>query len=572
MVRWLALLLVPSAFAADRGPPRPLANLGPEAGAPRPIALVGGTVLPMAPAPDTVIPDATVLLQGDRIVAVGPSADVAVPDSATVIDVSGRWVLPGLVDAHVHVFDERDLPLFLAAGVTSVVNMSGSPLVLEWRRALSEGALVGPRLWTTGPMIDELDDPLFGTTEGVGSEADAARVVGAHAAAGYDLVKLHGDLEVGLYDAVVDAAEAHHLPVVGHLSERVGLLHSMKRRQATVEHTEELVYAFFNGRLDRRRIPVAIDSLRRGGAAVTPTLVSIDRIARMLTDDIDALLARPTNAWMPPIERATWGRATNPYRRVHGESDAAWFRESLAFQQALTAALDAAGVPLLAGTDSGWVPFLVHGDALRDELALLAEAGVPPARVLAAATRAPGALYGGERGPGVLAPGRPADLVVVDGDPLADVRNVARLDTVVARGRVLRRAELQALVDGVRTRSAPEEPIAAALAHGDANGALARAEQLGRRLEEPATRSLAMRLSQGGRPDVAGKALQLGGRAHPRSWSARHHAGRALVHQGRAEEGLVELREALALAPGPAARDQIRSEITAVESGVRGAG
>ncbi|MFN7146918.1 MAG: amidohydrolase family protein, partial [Myxococcota bacterium] len=438
------LLLLPTVAAAERGPPRPHVNLGalPEAGAPRTIALVGGTVLPMAPDPTTVIPDATVLLRGERIVAVGPSHAVDVPATATVVDVSGRWVLPGLVDAHVHVFDERELPLFLAAGVTSVVNMSGSPLVLEWRRAITEGALVGPRLWTTGPMLDERADPLFGTTEAVESEADATRLVGEHATAGYDLVKMHGDIEVGLYDAVVDAAHAHGKPVVGHLSERVGLLHAMKRRQATVEHTEELVYGFFNGRLERRRVPVAVEAIRKAGAAVTPTLVSIERIARMLTDDIDVLLARPTNAWMGPLARATWGRAANPYRRVHTEADAAWFRDSLAFQAELTAALDAAAVPLFAGTDSGWVPFLSHGDALRDELVLLGKAGVPAARVLAAATRAPGTFYGGETGPGVIAAGRPADLVVVDGDPLQDLRNVARVDTVVAGGRVYRRDAL----------------------------------------------------------------------------------------------------------------------------------
>lgn len=346
----MLLAVLFSSWAADRSPPRPYVNLPVDGGSPRLTALVGGNVLPMTPSPETVLPGATVLLDGDRIVAVG---DVPVPRGATVVDLSGRWVLPGLMDTHVHVFDERELPLFLAAGVTSIVNMSGGPQVLEWRRQAAERGVASPRVWTTGPMIDELDDALFGTTVGVGSEADAHRVVREHVQARYDLVKMHGDLEVGLYDAVMDAAQGAGVPVVGHLSERVGLLHAMKRRQATVEHTEELVYAFFNGRLDHKRIPTAIDAIQRGGAAVTPTLVSIERIARMLTDDIDVLAAAPVNAWMPPLARSTWGRTANPYRRVHGPEEAAWFRESLAFQLELTAALEAAGVPLFAGTDSG---------------------------------------------------------------------------------------------------------------------------------------------------------------------------------------------------------------------------
>ncbi len=572
------ILLVTAALpvvggAVERGPPRPLVMLGfaPETGGPRMTALIGGTVLPMdRPDPAASIPDATVLLQGDRIVAVGPAADIVVPASARIVDVAGRWVLPGLVDAHVHVFDERDLPLFLAAGVTSVVNMSGSPRTLDWRRAVDEGGLVGPRLWTTGPMIDEVDDPLFGTTEEVGSEADAARVVGAHAAAGYDLVKLHGDLEVGLYDAVADAAAAHHLRVVGHLSERVGLLHAMKRRQATVEHTEELVFAFFNGRLEPRRIPTAVASLKSGGTAVTPTLVAIERIARMLGDDIDALAARPTNAWMPPLERANWGRENNPYRRAHGPADAAWFGESLAFQGALVRAFDAADIPLFAGTDSGWVPYLVHGDTLRDELVALDTAGMTPGRVLAAATRAPGAFYGGATGPGQLAAGRPADLVVVDGDPVADVRNVARVDTVVVRGKVYRRDDLADLVAGVKARTAAEAPMADALARGDVTGALSFAAELATRgrAEEASMRSLAMRLSQSGHVGAARQALVLGAQANPGSWSARQSAGRALVHEGRPEDGLAELRAALARSPGPAAEAELQREIASAERAV----
>jgi imidazolonepropionase-like amidohydrolase len=562
--------------AADRGPPRPLAILaGFEGGGARFTALVGGTVLPMdRPDPGATIPDGTVLFQGDRIVAVGPRAEVAVPGSARVIDVAGRWVLPGLIDAHVHVFDERDLPLFLAAGVTSVVNMSGSPLLLEWRRALDEGAQAGPRMWTTGPMIDETTDALFGTTEEVGSEADAARVVGAHAAAGYDLVKLHGDLEVGLYDAVVDAAASHHLRVVGHLSERVGLLHAMKRKQATVEHTEEFVYAFFNGRLERRRIPTVVASVRASGAAVTPTLVSIDRIAKMLTDDIDALAARPTNAWMPPVETANWGRTNNPYRRSHRPADAAWFVESLTFQQELVRAFDAADVPLFAGTDSGWVPYLVHGDALADELAALDDAGVAPARVLASATRAPGAFYGGPTGPGTLAKGHPADMLVVDADPLADVRNVRQIDSVVARGKVYRRDDLDGLVAGVRSRGAAEAPMAGALSRGDVTGALSLAAEMAARgrAEEPTMRSLAMRLSQSGHVAAAREALALNARANPTSWSARQLAGRALVHEGRPAEGLVELRAALARSPSPAARVQLEREIAGAEGTVAESG
>src|SRR5205085_3165053 len=123
------------------------------------------------------------------------------------------FLMPGLVDSHVHLWDEADLRLYLAAGVTTVVNMSGAPIHLEWQRELRDGDLLGPTLYTTGPMIDTATDPLFGIIEEVGSEADAERVVVEHARCGYDFVKLHGDLEVGLYDAIAAAAERERMPV-----------------------------------------------------------------------------------------------------------------------------------------------------------------------------------------------------------------------------------------------------------------------------------------------------------------------------------------------------------------------
>jgi hypothetical protein len=288
------LVLAPLAFATPRVP-FPYLEDSEASGGGGVVALVGGEILPMTGDPSESV-RGTLLYQGDVILGVG---DVRVPRGATVVDVRGKYVMPGLIDAHVHLFDERELPLFLAAGVTGVVNMSGSPLTLRWRADQAAGTLLAPRIWTTGPMIDEETDSLFDTTVAVESEAEAGAVVRAQVAAGYDLVKMHGDIEVGLYDAVLGAARAEHIPVVGHLSERVG-------------------YGLFNGRLEPRRIPVAVDALRRHHTPVTPTLVSMDRLAHMLTDDIDALAARPSNATLPPLARACWGRATNLYRHCRG--------------------------------------------------------------------------------------------------------------------------------------------------------------------------------------------------------------------------------------------------------------
>ncbi|MFZ5476121.1 MAG: amidohydrolase family protein [Myxococcota bacterium] len=499
------------------------------------LAFVDVDVLPMDS--ERVLRDQTVLVADGRVAWMGPSADAPPVPAAVRVDGEGRTLLPGLADMHVHLFDARDLPLYLAAGVTTVLNMSGSPAHLKWRDDVARGALAGPRVVTTGPMIEEQGDPIFGLAEAVESEVDAWRVVGEQARAGYDFLKIHGDLEVGLYDAVMDAAAAHRMRVLGHVSERVGLLHAMRRRQASVEHTEELVFGFFNGRLEPRRIPVAVDAIRAGGAVVTPTLVSMDALARMLGDGIDAQLARPENRYTPAMERADWPAAANPYRaRMAGE--AAWMGESLGFQSQLVAALRDAGVPLLAGTDAGWLPFVLHGDGLHDELDLLQRAGLSRWEALSAATREAGEFLGD--GSGVVRAGAPAELLLVDGDPLAP--GPLKVAGVATQGRWHDRDALDAL----RPVQA-DEPVADAFGRGDVAGALRLAKERANALSEGDWRLLALRLAQADRfPDVLA-VLRMATAAKPASWELRACLAGALEAAGRADEARLARAEADAL-------------------------
>src|SRR5262245_56672488 len=178
------------------------------------------SVIPMDRA--EVLPDQTVVVRGGVIAQVGPAGAATLPSDSRHIDGRGRFLMPGLADMHVHVWDENDLYLFVANGVTTVRNMFGAPLHLDWRARIERGELVGPRIYTAGPIIDgkpavwpgsvELDDP-----------EEAAGVVEEQKAAGYDFLKPYARLTPECYAALVAAGEEQGMLLMGHVPEALGL-------------------------------------------------------------------------------------------------------------------------------------------------------------------------------------------------------------------------------------------------------------------------------------------------------------------------------------------------------------
>jgi hypothetical protein len=175
-----------------------------EAAATPPIAFVGVRVVPFDG--PRLLEAQTVIVRGDRIAAIGPSSSTPVPDNAMVIPGKGRWLMPGLADMHVHVWSEGDLVAFVANGVTTIRNMFGAPLHLQWRDRLRTGALFGPALYTAGPIIDG-NPPTWPGSAVVEDVETAKRVVAEQKAAGYDFLKVYNGLSRDVYDAIVAAGD-----------------------------------------------------------------------------------------------------------------------------------------------------------------------------------------------------------------------------------------------------------------------------------------------------------------------------------------------------------------------------
>jgi imidazolonepropionase-like amidohydrolase len=428
-------------------------------------AFVGVHVIPMSGGV-TILHDQTVLVQGDRITVIGPRDAVVVPEGTSVIDGTGRYLMPGLADLHVHLehFESPDLlALFLANGVTTVRNMDGRPHILEWRRKIAAGELAGPTIVTAGPLLDGAP-PLLPDNTVVKNAAEAAAAVAAQADAGYDFIKIYSNLSAEAWTAVLKTARERGLPVAGHVPQAVGIERVLGSGQISIEHLDgydALIEAddspFRKGwhwsKL-YQGMPADGDKIRRAAERTAvarvwniPTLVEKEQIAPL--EEMVGWLDRPEMRYLPAAARKAWDpRTWDPERARLVKSMDAEARAILARGRenrlALVRVLHDSGAGLLVGTDTPR-PFVVPGFSVLEELRLFTEAALPPERALATATREAGRFLGQDFG--TVEEGRRADLLLLEGNPLDAVGHVARRTGVMVRGRWYPQAELQAMLD-----------------------------------------------------------------------------------------------------------------------------
>jgi serine-type D-Ala-D-Ala carboxypeptidase/endopeptidase len=469
------------------------------------VAIRGGTVVDVTSG--SLVPDQTVLIAGNRIVAVGPSDEVGIASGADVVDAAGGYLIPGLWDMHVHSVRKAaaapeegaianvdwHFPLFLAHGVTGVRNMNDATadptleLTNSVRRRLADGELVGPRLLAPGPFVDG-HPPLGEGAVVVRTAAEARAVVDSLADAGADFIKPYENLSRDAYFALMDQARRRGIPVDGHLPFRVTAEEAAAAGQRTVEHPEvmapgcstdaeavrdrfarmlsddyanlpddeqflvqfRLYRAFYDTR-DPAACEPTLEAFRRHDVAVTMDVIAYHHIVHA-----DEILADTTSMRLvPPAVRRDWEA------RAAGERFRAFqsiLRPIIPLELENVRLLHEAGVTLLAATDAG-VALQVPGISLHRQLLRLTEAGLTPLEALRAATLNPARVLGLTDSLGTIEAGKLADLVLLDANPLADIRNTQRIRAVIADGRLYRRADLDRLLAEVEgLESADRKP------------------------------------------------------------------------------------------------------------------
>lgn len=517
------------------------------------LAFVGATVIPMDGS--AAIADATVVTADRLVAAVGPSATTAVPDGARTVDARGCYLVPGLCDAHVHTLVEGDFALHLAHGVTTVVEMAGNPRLLELRRRIADGTVRGPRLFVAGPQLKVRADPFADTEVACATEEDAERLVRQTAADGYDFVKVWGPLSPRVHRRVCEAAAAAGIPVTGHVPLQVGLTNTVANGQQSIAHLEEILNKHLRGRDDEVRLTAAVEATRAAGVAVVTTLVTYENIARALAPDMDGLPERAVLRWIDPARRRLWGPDGNEYRRRAGGLEPQRFRDGLALQQRIAAALHAAGVRLVAGSDAGGIALsMIPGLALHRELELLAAAGLEPLQALVTATRNAGSFLGAGPPLGILAAGARADLVLLERDPRQDVANLRAIRGVMAAGVWLDRSALDGMLAGLARRNEATARFTQ-LALGEGAAAAAAALERAGPAEEPPFDEMPMLLCaflllRQGAAEEADQILRLVTRSHPEGYMAWFLRGVALEQQGEPAAARAAQEAVLQRCPG----------------------
>ncbi len=393
----------------------------------------------------SVTPGTSVLIDGERIVRVGPDADVKPSANAEVIDAQGRFLMPGLWDNHQH-FSDNDGALDLATGVTSARDMANDTDDFLQRVArFDDGTELGPRVLKAG-IIDGTGEFAGPTKMRVDTAEQAIEDVDWYADHGYVQIKIYSSVKPELVPIIADHAHARGLRVSGHVPAFMSARQFVESGADEIQHLNFIVLNFLFPEVketrnrdrfikvaehageftpDKPEVRAFINFLKEHHTVLDPTMSVFEALfcgdPTAISPGLEAIVPR----FPPQVRRAMRSGALE----VPADKQAA-YREAFPAMLRLLKAIYDAGVTIIPGTDA------LSGYTLHHELELYARAGIPPAEVLRMATWTPALVMGVDKDRGVIAPGKLADMILVDGDPAKDIRDINKITTVIKGGKV----------------------------------------------------------------------------------------------------------------------------------------
>jgi hypothetical protein len=423
-----------------------------------------------------ILPDQTIVITGDRITALSPHAGI--PADAEIVNATGKFIIPGLWDMHVHALWSNDqikrmFSLFLANGVTAIRDM-GSPLpvgeTLNWRTKVANGTVRGPRILAAGKLVDG-PKPVWPDSVAVETVDQAHTAVDTLQKDGVDFIKVYSRLPRLAYFAVAAESKKDGLAYVGHVPIYVSAREASVAGQRSIEHLSELLFACSSDESDLRKqlIATAIgaerDRVRKEQMGVVVSTFSARKAIRLSrlfakndTWQVPTLLVQYTYAFVNPYELHDspgaryvpagtvqgWIDRLNSFRKTRDEKDMKAQKRSYELELQLVRMMHRSGVRFMTGTDAE--TFYPAGFGLHAELELFVTAGFSSLEALQAATLNPSMYLGRTKDFGTVEVGRLADLVILEANPLSDIRNTERIAGVVTAGRYLDRQELDHLL------------------------------------------------------------------------------------------------------------------------------
>ena len=416
-------------------------------------------------------PDQTVILERHRIFSIRPSKSATYPPNADSVNGKGGYLIPGLWDMHVHLVfgdwfpDAKDisLPLFIANGVTSVRDM-GSELdvVQDWRTQIEAGQLIGPRILTSGPMLDG-PRPRFPSSIAIASPEEARQAVDDLKAHGADFIKLQSLLPRDAVLAIAEEARKREIAFAGHVPNAMRASDMSEAGMKSFEHligifegSSTAEDAFLEGGKTEGRFLATYDEARAASLAALlaknhtwqcPTLVW-ERGGNLLdVSDFsgDARVKYVPGAW----KNKTWKRFTEEITQGYGTDDIATRKKFIDKELEVVRMLEKAGVPFLAGTDTPAGVHIFPGFSLHEELERFVAAGFTPLEALQTATLNPAQFFGMAGQLGAIEEGKLADMVLLSANPMEDIANTEKIAGVFVNGRYFSHSQIEKMLRGV---------------------------------------------------------------------------------------------------------------------------
>jgi len=417
----------------------------------------------------------TVLITNNRIVKIGKAQELKVADEVQLIDGSGKYLIPGLWDMHTHWYKKEYLPLFFANGVTGIRVMWGAPEHLQWRKESAEGKLLCPRMEIGTPIIDG-PNPMWPGSIAISNAEEAQAAVHRFKDEGYDFIKVLNNLPREAFLAIAEECEKLEIPFAGHfpftLSSAEAVETGLKSNEHLIsilrfcstqeeEFQEELTKliaektpwmqmmpTWFGQRgqyletFDQKKADLLFKQLAKHKSWQCPTLTCNRSMANLNNEDFKN---DPRLRYMPPDISASWTKPKPipPFITVILEKTFQKYLE-------LIEPMNKAGIRFLAGTDV-FNPFCFPGFSLHDELDLLVQSGLTPMEALQAATHNAAEYLGRLDSLGTIEEGKMADLVLLEANPLADIRNTQRINALVFDGKLFEKTDLQKMLQDIET-------------------------------------------------------------------------------------------------------------------------